>query len=91
MMQRMYPTLHEADITKTVDTLSTMQKPVKKNSIRNMRLVRGLTQQELAKRAHMTTSQLQRLEYGERKVENLTLKSALSLAKALGVNVEELE
>jgi hypothetical protein len=31
------------------------------------------------------------LEYGERKVENMSLKSALALAKALGVAVEELE
>jgi hypothetical protein len=39
----------------------------------------------------MSISQLQRLEYGERKVENLPLKSALSLAKALRVEMEELE
>jgi DNA-binding Xre family transcriptional regulator len=90
MLQRLYPTLHEADITKTVDVLSRMQKPVERDSVRNMRLVRGMTQQELAKRAKMTVAQLQRLEYGERKVENLTLKTALSLAKALGVSVEEL-
>ena len=56
-----------------------------------MRLVRGMTQQELAGRAHMSISQLQRLEYGERTVEKLSLKTALALAKALGVRIEELE
>lgn len=91
MLEKLYPTLHEADITKAVEVLSEMQKAVKKNTIRNLRLVRGMTQQELADRAHMSISQLQRLEYGERKVENLSLKSALSLSKALGVGVEELE
>jgi transcriptional regulator with XRE-family HTH domain len=68
-----------------------MQKEVRKTSIRNLRLVRGMTQQELADRAHMSISQLQRLEYGKRKVENLSLKSALALAKALGVGIEELK
>ena len=87
----MYPTFHEANIEKTVATLSEMIKPVKKTSISDLRLVRGMTQQQLAKRAHMSISQLQRWEYGERKVENLTLKSALALAKALGVEVEELK
>lgn len=91
MIQKMYPAFHEADIAKALEALSEMQKPVKKASISNLRLVRGITQQELADRAHMSISQLQRLEYGERKVENLSLKSALALAKALGVDIEELE
>lgn len=91
MLQKMYPTLHEADISKAVDTMEGMLKKIRKNSVRNLRLVRGLTQQELADRAHMSVSQLQRIEYGERKVENLSLKTAIALAKALGINVEELE
>ena len=60
MLQKMYPTFHEADIEKTVATLSEMIKPVKKSSISDLRLVRGMTQQQLAKRAHMSISQLQR-------------------------------
>lgn len=48
-----------------------------------------MTQQELAEAAHMSVSQLQRIEYGERQVENLTEKTAL--ARALGVVVSELE
>ena len=91
MMQKMYPTLHEADISKTVDVMSRMLLPKKKSSVQILRLTRGMTQQELADEAHMTVSQLQRLEYGERKVEKLSLKTALALAKALGVEVSELE
>ena len=63
----------------------------KKCPVKVLRLTRGLTQQELASAAHMTVSQLQRIEYGERKVENLSLKTALALADALRVEVEELE
>ncbi|MGM9617378.1 helix-turn-helix domain-containing protein, partial [Butyricicoccus sp.] len=91
MLQKMYTTLHEADISKTVDTMTAMMKTVRKNSVQTFRLIRGLTQQELTDRAHMSVSQLQRIEYGERKVENLSLKTAIALAKALGIGIEELE
>ena len=59
--------------------------------IKKLRLVRGITQQELAEYACMTEAQLQRIEEGKVKVENLSLKTALSLAKALGVEIEEIE
>lgn len=91
MMQKMYPTLHEADISKTVDIMRGMILPKKKIPVQTLRLTRGMTQHELADEAHMTVSQLQRLEYGERKIENLSLKTALALARALGVEVSELE
>jgi DNA-binding XRE family transcriptional regulator len=89
-LQKMYNPLHEADISKTVEALDSLQTPPLKNSVSNLRLIRGLTQRELAERAHMSVSQIQRLEYGERKVENLSLKSALALAGALGVEVDEI-
>jgi len=91
MMQKMYSTLHEADISKTVDVMNGMLRPDRKSPVQTLRLTRGMTQQELAEAAHMSISQLQRIEYGERQVENLTLKTALALAKALGVEVSELE
>ena len=91
MMQKMYPALHEADISKTVDTMKNMLIQGRKSSVQTLRLTRGMTQQELAEAAHMSISQLQRIEYGERQVENLTLKTALALARALGVEVSELE
>lgn len=91
MLQKMYPAFHEADLAKTVETLSEMQKPARKTPVRELRIVHGMTQQEVADRACMSVSQLQRLEYGQQKVEKLSLKSALALAKVLGVRVEELE
>ena len=91
MIQKMYPVFHEEDILKAVDTMTGMMKPVKKNMIKKLRLVRGYTQQVLAEYACMTEAQLQRIEEGKVKVENLSLKTALSLAKALGVEIEEIE
>lgn len=38
----------------------------------------------------MDISQIQRLEYGERKTENLSLKTAINLAYALGGDVRQL-
>lgn len=91
MMQKMYSTLHEADISKTVDMMNSMLLSSRKSPVQTLRLTRGMTQQELATAAHMSVSQLQRIEYGERQVENLSLKTALALAKALGVEVSELK
>ena len=91
MMQKMYSTLHEADISKTVDMMNSMLLSSRKSPVQVLRLTRGMTQQELAAAAHMSVSQLQRIEYGERQVENLSLKTALALARALGVEVSELK
>ena len=76
MMQKMYSTLHEADISKTVDMMNSMLLSSRKSLVQTLRLTRGMTQQELATAAHMSLSQLQRIEYGERQVENLSLKTS---------------
>lgn len=85
-----YERLHQIDIMQALDEIDEMVDPHKKFAISLLRRSKGLTQNELAKRAHMDISQIQRLEYGERKVENLTLKSAINLANALGVDVKDL-
>ena len=90
-MRKMYSTLHEADISKTVDVLDKLTKGSNKLPIGYLRKIKGFTQKQLSEAAGINISQLQRLEYGKRKVENLTLKIALSLSNALGVRVEELE
>lgn len=91
VLRKMYVTLHEADVTKAVGVLLKMQQQKKcKPSLAMLRISRGLTQKELAARAQMSVSQLQRLEYGERALENVSLKTAMALAKALQLSVEEL-
>lgn len=89
-LRKVYPTLHEAGITKITAELKSMLKGIRKNKISDIRKIRGWTQRQLANMSGMSVSQLQRLESGERKVENLTLKTAVSLASALGVRVEEI-
>ena len=90
MLRKMYPTLHEADIHKCMDVLDTMAFIDIKHTLREWRRLKNWTQNDLAKRAGVDISQIQRLELGERKLENLTLKTAHKLATALGITIEQL-
>lgn len=54
------------------------------------RMAAGLDQPTLAKAAGVNISQIQKLERGEIKIENLTAKSLFSLADALGCDPKEL-
>jgi transcriptional regulator with XRE-family HTH domain len=53
----------------------------------HLRKEAGLSQEELAKRSHITRQHLQRLENG---TANPTLETLLNLAKATGRNLSEL-
>lgn len=56
------------------------------DSFRDLRARSGLSQQALADVAGVSISQVQRLESGAAKTENLTLKNALALSDALGID-----
>ena len=58
--------------------------------LRRLRLAAGLTQAQLAAASGVNPRQIQRVESGASKAENLTLKNAVALAAALGVGVEDL-
>lgn len=55
-----------------------------------MRHSAGLTQKALAEKIGVTFRWVQKLESGDTKAENITLKNAVALADALGVDVREL-
>lgn len=55
-----------------------------------MRQSKGLTQQALADAAGLNISQVQKLEAGTIKAENISLRNGLSLADALGVDARDL-
>ena len=60
------------------------------NSIKTRRLEKGLTPSALAKHTGMNIRQIQKIESGEVKLENVTLKNALALAEALGLDVKKM-
>lgn len=58
--------------------------------LRRLRKEAGLTQKDLAQISGVNSRQIQRIELGESRIENITLENALALAGALGVSVESL-
>lgn len=60
------------------------------NNILYNRSVMGMTQQDLSDRSGVNIRQIQKYESGECDIGNMTLKNAVSLARALECSVEEL-
>lgn len=60
------------------------------NKIKELRMQLNLTQQQLADKSNINIRQIQRIESGDSNIENITLKNAIFLAKALKCNVEDL-
>lgn len=58
--------------------------------LKDLRLDRGMTQSQLATAAGVNIRQIQKMESGEIQPENITLGTALRLAKALGVEPDDL-
>lgn len=58
--------------------------------LKDRRLELGLSQRALADAAGLNLRQLQKMESGEISMGNVTLKNALALADALGVDVRKL-
>ena len=58
--------------------------------IKALRESKGLTQIQLAEKASVHVMKISKIERGEIDILNITLRTALSLAKALDVTVEDL-
>lgn len=61
-----------------------------KNNLKSLRRSAGLTQRQLADAAGIFVTQVQKLESGEAKIENLRWYTVLSLSDALGVSADKL-
>ena len=59
-------------------------------SLRELRSVAGLSQTKLSESSGINLRQLQKIESGEIKIQNITLANAKKLADALGVKMEDL-
>lgn len=60
------------------------------NNIKAYRKKQGLTQTDLASRAELNIRQIQKIENGEAKTENITLKTMQAIAQALHVKIDDL-
>lgn len=60
------------------------------NRIKTYRKKQGLTQTDLANRAKLNMRLIQKIENGESKTENITLKTMQAIAQALHVKIDDL-
>ena len=89
----LYPTHHEADITKLIDTATIRMDESKGkslNSLKRQRKSAGLTQQELAERSGVKLRKIQAYEQNYQDVSKAEVSSMIRLAKALSCGVEDL-
>ena len=90
-LQRMYYTLHEADISKFVDIVDSRMKDFfAETNLKRIRTAYGLTQAELAKRSGVSLRSIQMYEQRNKNINKASVDTMYRLAKVLGCTVEDL-
>ena len=90
-LQKMYYTLHEADITKFVDIVdSSIKEYFSETNLKRFRIAYGFTQAELAERSGVSLRSIQMYEQRNKNINKASADSMYSLAKALGCTMEDL-
>ncbi len=87
----LYPTLHEADLSKFVEVaLGRMNAMETVNRLKTQRKLSGLTQTELANRSGVSLRMIRAYEQGQQPIAKAEAGTVFSLAKALGCDAEAL-
>ena len=90
-LQRMYDTLHEADISKFVDIVDSRMKAVfAETNLKRIRTAYGVTQAELAQRSDVSLRSIQMYEQRNKDINKASVDTMYRLAKVLGCTVEDL-
>ena len=90
-LQKMYYTLHEADITKFVEIVdSKIKEHFSETNLKRIRTAYGFTQAELAERSGVSLRSIQMYEQRNKNINKASADSMYSLAKALGCTMEDL-
>lgn len=90
-LEKLYYTLHEADITKFVDVLSEKMKgSFPETNLKRIRKKYGLTQGELAKRSGASLRSIQMYEQRKKNINKASVDSIYQIAKVLGCSMEDL-
>ena len=90
-LQKIYHTLHEADISKFVDIVdSRIREYYPETNLKRIRTAYGFTQAELAKRAGVSLRSIQMYEQRNKNINKASADTMYSLAKALGCTMEDL-
>ena len=90
-LQKMYYTLHEADITKFVDIVdSKIREYFSETNLKRIRTAYGFTQAELAERSGVSLRSIQMYEQRNKNINKASADTMYSLAKAMGCTMEDL-
>ena len=90
-MQKMYDTLHEADITKFVETADKLMKEhFTETNLKRIRTAYGRTQAEPARRSGVGLRSIQMYEQRHKDINKASVETVHSLAKVLGCTIEDL-
>ncbi len=87
----MYPTLHEADITKFVEVVEErMREAFPDTNLKRIRMLYGCSQSELAELSGVSLRSIQMYEQRQKDINKASVTTVSKLAKALGCSVEDL-
>ena len=90
-LQKMYYTLHEADITKFVDIVdSKIKEFFPETNLKRIRTTYGFTQAELAERSGVSLRSIQMYEQRNKNINKASADTMYRFAKALGCTMEDL-
>lgn len=90
-LQKMYDTLHEADITKFIDIVdSKIKEYFPETNLKRIRTTYGFTQAELAKRSGVSLRSIQMYEQRNKNINKASADTLYHLAKVLGCTMENL-
>ncbi len=90
-LQKMYYTLHEADISKFVDIVDENVKDhFKETNLKRIRTAYGYTQAELSKRAEVSLRSIQMYEQRQKDINRASVETINRIAKVLGCTIEDL-
>lgn len=87
----MYPTLHEADITKFTEIMDEkIKERCKKTKLKDLRENAGLSQSELAKKSGVSLRSIQMYEQRNKDINRAQTINVARLARVLGCQMEDL-
>ena len=90
-LQKMYYTLHEADITKFVDIVDKQIKECfPETNLKRIRTNYNCTQSELSKRSGVSLRSIQMYEQRNKNINKASVETIYRLAKVLGCAIEDL-
>lgn len=90
-LQKMYYTLHEADITKFADIMdSIMKEYFSETNLKRIRIAYGFTQAELSERSNVSLRSIQMYEQRNKNINKASVDTIYNLARTLGCTMEDL-